>query len=789
QLATLAEQTPQSANQTLTELADSLLLLESQLRQHNGDRPGIDGAELQQAVVQECLFELGNIKENLTIAAQHGDISSELIASTCSGLQLITGSLEMLNLSAAADLLQSTVSKLQTAPFDQQLTSIAIQQLAEILSAAELYMESIQQHGHSSSQLIDYSQQILAQFGDASTPEIVNVEAETTDVAEITAASGSVNLTGVARYIARQPGNEKPLTSVDRYLQKLAASAISSSEKPLTSVDLYIQQQTAINEDQIASVDNNNATQGLNEAEDISNGGSLVDDDVAAIDFSFENEPLPEEPEYELYIDMDDIPPLAEAVETSMRPDWEDPLSISDALTEQLPPPTGPAGFAEGIDPEIAEVFLEEAEEVITELHQLIPNWQQEHNPQILGDIRRHFHTLKGSGRMAGAMAVGDLAWSVEDLLNRVLEGLSVGTDKLAELLLHAPPAVVDLVNRFSHGDIETSQAAQRLAEQAGLLRAGVETSSLAAAENTSEPEETTSSLPENDDNDEQPLTSVDRYLLKQVASAAESFSKPLTTVDLYIQKQTARLAEQPSAVENAIQTLADADNHIDEDAELLDIFLSEARQHMLTLTENGHNMHVGDCIDKSQLSAAHSLKGCANIAGVTPVALIATELDQTLRELHRQQHALNSDNLQLIRQIYQNLSHLVETISDGTKDPDISLLHQQLQSLQPAADASESEQVTAMDPEQLVSFLEETDALLDRYSRQLTEWQQTGEKTQQTALHDTLHTLADNAQLAELPALAALYQLLDGLIQHPQSSDPRVTDLLEQAYEMLNNQ
>ncbi len=788
QLATLTEQTPQDANQTLTKLADSLLLLESQLRKHGSDRPGIDGAELQQAVVQECLFELGNIKENLTIAAQQDDISSELIASTCSGLQLITGSLEMLNLSAAADLLQSTVNKLQTPPFDEQLTAIAIQQLAEILSAAELYMESIQQHGHSPSQLIDYSRQILSQFGDVSTPEIVKVESETVEAAEVSPVSGSVNLTGVARYIAEHARYEISLTSVDLYIAKQAASAISSSDKPQTSVDLYLQQQAAI-------ADGYSKAQDLNEAEaselsfpakDIHHD-SPIDDDKAAIDFSFEKDPVPEsESHYELSINMDDMPPPAEMVETSIPPDWEDPLSISDALSEQLQVPTDPAGFAEGIDPEIAEVFLEEADEVLAELHQLIPNWQQEHNTQILGDIRRHFHTLKGSGRMAGAMAVGDLAWSIEDLLNRVLEGLNVDTEKLTELLLHTPSAVVDLVNRFSYGDMETSQTARQLAAQAELIREGLETNSLVAPENSSEPEKTTSSLPESDT---QILTSVDQYLLKQAASSAESFNQPLTTVDLYLQQQAAKVAEQPSDIGNAIQTIADVDNSIDEDAELLDIFLSEARQHMLTLSEKGHSLHVGDCIDKSQLSAAHSLKGCANIAGVTPVALIATELDQTLKALHRQQHALNSDDLQLIRQIYQNLSHLVEIISDGIQDPDISILHQQLQRLQPEVGASDSEQVIAMDPEHLVSFLEETDALLDRYSRHLTEWQQTGEQTQQIVLHDTLHTLAENAQLAELPSLAALYQLLDGLIQHPQSSDPQIIDLLEQTYEMLNNQ
>lgn len=41
---------------------------------------------------------------------------------------------------------------------------------------------------------------------------------------------------------------------------------------------------------------------------------------------------------------------------------------------------------------------------------------------QWLADVRRSFHTLKGSGRMVGALDIADFAWSMENLLNRILE-------------------------------------------------------------------------------------------------------------------------------------------------------------------------------------------------------------------------------------------------------------------------------------------------------------------------------------------------------------------------------
>ena len=75
-------------------------------------------------------------------------------------------------------------------------------------------------------------------------------------------------------------------------------------------------------------------------------------------------------------------------------------------------------------DAEILEIFVEEIEEIFVELNPLLIDWFANPNdPEILTTIRRHFHTLKGSGRMVGAKSAGELAWAVEDSLNRVISG------------------------------------------------------------------------------------------------------------------------------------------------------------------------------------------------------------------------------------------------------------------------------------------------------------------------------------------------------------------------------
>ncbi len=76
------------------------------------------------------------------------------------------------------------------------------------------------------------------------------------------------------------------------------------------------------------------------------------------------------------------------------------------------------------VDPELLALFIEEAGEEIATIGRLYPLWAE--NPadrESLSRVRRAFHTLKGSGRVVGARRIGDFAWSVENLLNRVIDG------------------------------------------------------------------------------------------------------------------------------------------------------------------------------------------------------------------------------------------------------------------------------------------------------------------------------------------------------------------------------
>ncbi len=78
---------------------------------------------------------------------------------------------------------------------------------------------------------------------------------------------------------------------------------------------------------------------------------------------------------------------------------------------------------ASGFDAELLDIYLEEAAEVldgVAEHHALLTR-----NPgdrEALNTVRRGFHTLKGSGRMVGLTDLGEIAYEVEKIHNRLLE-------------------------------------------------------------------------------------------------------------------------------------------------------------------------------------------------------------------------------------------------------------------------------------------------------------------------------------------------------------------------------
>ena len=76
------------------------------------------------------------------------------------------------------------------------------------------------------------------------------------------------------------------------------------------------------------------------------------------------------------------------------------------------------------IDPELLQIFLDEAQELVPAVGSAMRDWRDNRDNPALGQaLQRVLHTLKGSARMAGAMALGELTHHME---TRVENAMSV---------------------------------------------------------------------------------------------------------------------------------------------------------------------------------------------------------------------------------------------------------------------------------------------------------------------------------------------------------------------------
>lgn len=178
--------------------------------------------------------------------------------------------------------------------------------------------------------------------------------------------------------------------------------------------------------------------------------------------------------------------PLADAV------DSVEPLLLADAPADALlllddvaepdqpvePPPAPPLAAGDE-DPEIRAIFIEEGQEVLDGLRRQLPAFRRDaSDPATLGDIRRAFHTLKGSGRMVGATRIGEFGWAIEHLLNRCIESALPVNDAVMAVVSAAIEQLPQLLQEFSDGVLpdpllEGDDAAQALVARAHFLASG----------------------------------------------------------------------------------------------------------------------------------------------------------------------------------------------------------------------------------------------------------------------------------------------------------------------------
>jgi chemosensory pili system protein ChpA (sensor histidine kinase/response regulator) len=180
-------------------------------------------------------------------------------------------------------------------------------------------------------------------------------------------------------------------------------------------------------------------------------------------------QPLPE-PGIEQIAGIDHAETVA-----AVAPEYE----ATQVLIRPEPPPPADkpvlvfSGGRERLDPELLELFIEEARDEIANINASFPAWEREDaDGNALANLRRSFHTLKGSGRMVGADRIGEFCWNVERLLNRVIDGTVKRQPQMIAALGESIAALPDLLEELETGAMPKHDLDALMAR----LRAAMET-------------------------------------------------------------------------------------------------------------------------------------------------------------------------------------------------------------------------------------------------------------------------------------------------------------------------
>jgi chemosensory pili system protein ChpA (sensor histidine kinase/response regulator) len=472
---------------TLLDIAGSLLYVESSLDDHI-ERLGAEqkretvpssGFELPQAEVRKILeATTKEAADNIQQAKQ--DIVAFIespwdhskIEQIPRLLEEIAGALRMMNLPEAAELMQGVVrfTEVELLQHRRVPSGEQLDLLADAIASIEFYLEAVKEGRRNRDRILEVTRESLEALGywplrgpdealdaepdaAAGAPEAAGsafpsfADDFSTERVEVPAAEADVQA-GVPLPSEPEPLAFAPETVSDS-LTELSFDLSALDEA--AAVEVPVEPVAPPVEESITPV-----------AVEIAPGegleslviGELAPEalapgvqDLAGLDLSTEAPPAAPVAEVETSeLLVPEAPVVVEA------PVVEAPVPVAAAPAPVMPaPPPGiqlpDVGFhsvpSDEIDDEIREVFVEEVQDELDNLNRQYPLWKHDLGDlEKLKPVRRSFHTLKGSGRLVGALAIGEYAWKIENMLNRVLDKTIQPTPAVLDLLDNAIDAL-----------------------------------------------------------------------------------------------------------------------------------------------------------------------------------------------------------------------------------------------------------------------------------------------------------------------------------------------------------
>ncbi|HEY8682918.1 MAG TPA: Hpt domain-containing protein, partial [Rhodanobacter sp.] len=296
---------------------------------------------------------------------------------------------------------------------------------------------------------------------------------------------------------------------------------------------------------------------------------------------------------------------------------------------------TGFNANAEGIDDDIREIFLEEMQEEIDNLRGAEKVWlvdPAQHSSLI--SIRRSFHTLKGSGRLVGAGVLGEFAWKVEDMLNRVLDNSIQPDEQVQALIHHAIEALPGLLVALK-GEGTPSAPLSAIMHVAEQLAAG----------HPARVEDHTSTVTE----------TVRRVVRRRVPRSLDVAIEAVPEATL-TDAQTA--ASDHSVVESAETIALPVMPPVD--PVLLEILRSEVAQYLqtirATIQRSGHELPIGEEL----LRAVHTLHGAIAMVDIPLLTQLLSPLEGLFKRLRASNLPLSPEGVRLLGQSADVVDHVM---------------------------------------------------------------------------------------------------------------------------------
>jgi chemosensory pili system protein ChpA (sensor histidine kinase/response regulator) len=235
-------------------------------------------------------------------------------------------------------------------------------------------------------------------------------------------------------------------------------------------------------------------------------------------------------------------------------------------------------------------------------------------------------------------------------------------------------------------------------------------------------------------------------------------------------------------------------------DPQLLEIFRNEAQGHLATL-ESFLQQAAGPSalsISDDLQRALHTLKGSAAMAGIMPIAELATALDRLAREYKAHQLVLQAHDIESLQASTRCLRFGLAQLDSSplAAIPEAAVLIERIGQAVDARllalqDTPGQGRRLRRDPQLIASFLAQgMDILLDAESL-LSRWQEhPGERQELDALLDELTTLGQGAHLADLwqvdEVCEALLDLYGAVEEGSLGASARFFTLAQQAHEAL---